>query len=163
MGLPLRRQLASTVEELLNAGRAAASLVRSARTDPEVVPRAQQAVQAFRRRYTQVEVTLDFFGDAVNSRTSRSNRAALQALDRLAAQSMEAVLQPLNMPVPPVLTYIDKGLGASILRAGVRLWSPGRSIPSPPSKWSGTTFTARRPFSTRAGTRSPTSPTGHRR
>jgi hypothetical protein len=43
---------------------------------------------------------------------------------------MELVLQPLGRPVPPVLTYIDKGLGASILRAGVRLWDGGTFSPA---------------------------------
>jgi hypothetical protein len=129
VGLPLRRQLGATVEELLRTGRAAASLVRLARSDAAAVPAAHSAVQAFRRRYTQVETTLDFFGDAVNSRTSPSIRVALQRLDQLAVQSMEPVLRPLNLPVPPVLTYIDKGLGASLLRAGIRLWSPGTVNP----------------------------------
>ena len=30
---------------------------------------------------------------------------------------------------PPVLTYVDKGLGASILRAGIRLWDGGTASP----------------------------------
>ena len=38
---------------------------------------------------------------------------------------MERALRPLGTPVPPVLTYVDKGLGASILRAGLRLWDGG--------------------------------------
>ncbi len=37
------------------------------------------------------------------------------------------MLQPLGPPVPPVLTYVDRALGASILRSGLRLWD-GRSI-----------------------------------
>lgn len=129
VGLPLRSQLAATVDDLLRKGRAAAGLVRTAGTDAAAITMAQSAVQSFRRQYTQVEVTLDFFGDAVNSRTNPSVRIALQALDRLAVQCMEPVLRPLSVSVPPVLTYIDKGLGASILRAGIRLWSPGTVNP----------------------------------
>ena len=45
--------------------------------------------------------------------------------DVLARLSMERVLVPLKREVPPVLTYVDKGLGASILRAGLRLWDGG--------------------------------------
>jgi hypothetical protein len=45
---------------------------------------------------------------------------------------MERVLRPLGIDVPPVLTYLDKGLGASILRSGARLWdasvSPAAAI-----------------------------------
>jgi hypothetical protein len=40
---------------------------------------------------------------------------------------MSAVLDGLAKTTPPVLTYVDKGLGASILKAGLRLWD-GRSI-----------------------------------
>jgi hypothetical protein len=39
------------------------------------------------------------------------------------------VLQRANKPVPRVLVYQDKGTGASILRAGVRLWVPGTVMP----------------------------------
>jgi hypothetical protein len=35
---------------------------------------------------------------------------------------MQALLQPLGKPTPHVLTYIEKGVGASILKAGLRLW-----------------------------------------
>jgi hypothetical protein len=87
------------------------------------------AVQRFRRRYVQVDTTLDFLGDAVNSRTSPTLRAALSALDRLAVASMTPVLQRAGKSVPRVLVYQDKGTGASILRAGVRLWAPGTIMP----------------------------------
>ena len=35
---------------------------------------------------------------------------------------MQEILEPLGKPVPDVLTYVDKGVGASILKAGLRLW-----------------------------------------
>lgn len=129
VGLPLRRQLAQAVHELLRVGHAAADLARQARRSPEVLPRAAAAVQGLRTRYLQVETTLDFFGDAVNTRTSPRLRAALQNLDRLAVASMVPVLQSAARPVPPVLTYLDRGLGASILRHGIRLWAPGSLNP----------------------------------
>jgi hypothetical protein len=129
VGLPLRKQLGSTVEELLRLGATATELVARARRDGESLRQAAGAVQLFRRRYTQVEVTLDFFGDAVNSRTSAPLRVALGSLDRLAVESMSAPLVQANAQVPPVLTYLDKGMGASILRVGIRLWAPGASNP----------------------------------
>ena len=46
-----------------------------------------------RRRYIQLEVTLNYFGDAVNSRRSVPARAALTTLDRLAYASMAPVLE----------------------------------------------------------------------
>lgn len=129
IGAPLRQQMHAVVEELVAFGDATAALVATARRDPTALGRAAAAVQRFRRRYIQVDVTLDFIGDAVNSRTSPLLRAALTMLDRLAIASMAAVLQRANKPVPRVLVYQDKGTGASILRAGVRLWAPGAVMP----------------------------------
>jgi hypothetical protein len=84
----------------------------------------------FRRRYLQVETALDFFGDAVNSRTSPRLAGLLRACDEMAVMSMQKVLEPLGRQVPPILTYVDKGLGASILRAGLRLWDGGSVSPA---------------------------------
>jgi hypothetical protein len=82
-----------------------------------------------RARYVQVETVIDFYGDAVNTRTSTRLAALLRGLDMIAADSLEVALRPLGIPVPPVLVYLDKGLGASILRAGVRLWDHGNPSP----------------------------------
>ncbi|MCI4568157.1 hypothetical protein [Lysobacter sp. CFH 32150] len=128
-GAPLRKQLHACVEELIALGDATAALVAAARRDPAAIAPAAAAVQRFRRRYAQVDTTLDFLGDAVNSRTSPVLRAALTTLDRLAVASMAPVLQRANKSVPRVLVYQDKGTGASILRAGVRLWAPGAVMP----------------------------------
>jgi hypothetical protein len=79
----------------------------------------------FRRRYLQVEAALDFYGDAINTRTTPRLAALLRACDLLAVRSMQHVLEPLGHPVPPALTYVEKGLGASVLPAGLRLWDGG--------------------------------------
>ena len=129
VGLPVRKQLAETVDELIRVGSSAEASVRAARTQPGGVPVAQAAVERFRRRYLQVETTLDFFGQAVNSRTSRRLERTMATLDRLALQSIEASLGQVGIVVPPVLTYIGEGLGASIIRAGIRLWAPGTVNP----------------------------------
>ena len=129
IGAPLRQQMHAVVEELVAFGDATARLVAAARRDPSTLGRASAAVQRFRRRYVQVDVTLDFLGDAVNSRTSPVLRAALSTLDRLAVASMAPVLQRANKPVPRAIVYQDKGTGASIYRAGVRLWAPGAVMP----------------------------------
>lgn len=128
-GAPLRKQMHAAVEELIALGDATAALIVKARQDPALVAQAATAVQRFRRRYGQVDTTLDFLGDAVNSRTSPLLCAALTTLDHLAVASMAPVLQRANKPVPRVLVYQDKGTGASILRAGVRLWAPGTIMP----------------------------------
>jgi hypothetical protein len=129
IGLPLRSQLATIVRELITFGQHSQRLAGRAAHDPELLSEAQRSVQQFRQRYTQVELTLDFFGDAVNSRTSGPLRAALRTLDMLATASMDEVLAAARLPVPPALCYLDHGTGASILRAGIRLWTPGMLNP----------------------------------
>jgi hypothetical protein len=92
----------------------------------------QRRLEHVRQLYQKVETVVGFFSEAVNTRTSSRLATLLSATDFIAVQSMRTVLQPLGVTVPPVLTYVDKGLGASILRAGVRLWdgeiSPAASI-----------------------------------
>lgn len=128
-GVPVRRQLARTVDRLIRTGEVATDLVRAARRDPRLMRQATDAVQRLRRLYVQVETTLDFFGQAVNTRTSAPLRTVMQLLDVLAHRSIDDVLRPLGLPVPRVLTYVGEGLGASILRAGIRLWAPGAVNP----------------------------------
>ncbi len=55
--------------------------------------------------------------------------AVLRGLDRLAGDTLDLSLRQLGIEAPPVLVYVDKGLGASILRAGNRNW--GQANPSP--------------------------------
>ncbi|HEV2865886.1 MAG TPA: hypothetical protein VGX37_05175 [Allosphingosinicella sp.] len=128
-GAPLRREIHATVQDLLAFGDSTAQLVKAARSDPSALGQAAAAVQRFRRRYVQVDTMLDFLGDAVNSRTSPVLRSALATLDSLAVASMAPALERAGKPVPRVLVYQDKGTGASILRAGVRLWAPGAVMP----------------------------------
>lgn len=129
IGLPLRKEIHRIVEELVALGEAVEGDIAAAGADPAAIARAAAAVQRFRRRYVQVDTTLDFLGDAINSRTSPRLRTALSTLDMLAAGSMEDVLRQAGAAVPRVLVYQDKGTGASILRAGVRLWTPGAVMP----------------------------------
>jgi hypothetical protein len=84
----------------------------------------------FRRRYLQAETVIDFYGEAVNTRTTPRLGRLLRGLDSIAVDSMDVLLRPLGIDSPPVLTYLDKGLGASILRAGVRLWDNGALSPA---------------------------------
>ncbi|MFE6964185.1 hypothetical protein ACFVAJ_03670 [Agromyces sp. NPDC057679] len=128
-GLPLRQRLGAAVDDLVGLGGRTRTLAQGAARSPTDLVRASRAVQVLRRRYTQVETTLDFFGDAVSSRTSPGLRSTMRLLDGLADASMRPVLVAARQPVPPSLTYVKPGMGASILRAGIRLWSPGTINP----------------------------------
>ena len=124
----LRRHLSTVVAGLRAHGdQLAARLAAAPDSGLGVV---QRDLIDFRRRYLQAETVLDFFGDAVNHRSTPRLGALLRGLDVLASDSMQPVLGPLGIPAPPVLTYVDKGLGASILRAGVRLWAEGGLSPA---------------------------------
>jgi hypothetical protein len=94
-------------------------------------PAATRAgVLRLRRRYLQAETVLDFYGDAINSRSNPALRGILRGLDTLAGDSMAATLGPLGIDAPQALVYVDKGLGASILRAGIRLWDQAHPSPA---------------------------------
>jgi len=121
LGTTLRDQLRAAVERLRRQADVLEAELRAADTADEL-ERVRRAVVRFRRRFLQTETALDFYGDAVNTRTNPKLAAVLAACDVLARRSLDAMLTPLGKPVPPVLTYIDKGLGASILRSGLRLW-----------------------------------------
>lgn len=83
-----------------------------------------------RWRYQQVETVVDFFGDAINTRTNATVRDLLRGYDTLASDSMARTLNRVGLDAPPALVYVDKGLGAAILRTGIRLWDAGHPSPA---------------------------------
>lgn len=126
LGLSVRRSLLAQVGILTALADRLLFTIRSARTDAELRS-ARADLLDLRRRYARAEAVVDFYGDAVNTRTSPRMGAVLRGLDTLAVHSMHQVLRPLGIETPPVLTYLDKGLGASILRSGARLWDSSLS------------------------------------
>lgn len=92
--------------------------------------RVRRDLLRLRARYLQVETILDFYGDAINARSSPRLRRLLAGFDTLATDSMAASLVPVGVEPVPALVYVDKGLGAAILRAGVRLWDQGHPSPA---------------------------------
>ncbi|WP_284740176.1 hypothetical protein [Amycolatopsis sp. RTGN1] len=122
----VRGRLSEVVAVLVAEGRALHRRL-GADGDPAGI---RQAVLRLRTRYLQVETILDFYGDAVNSRTNPALRALLRGYDTLAGDSMAAVLNRLGIESPPALIYLDRGLGAAILRAGIRLWDHGHPSPA---------------------------------
>lgn len=79
-------------------------------------------IEKLRSQYMRVETMLDFFASALATRTNPEMVSMMRACDRIAETAMNTILQPLGHNTPPVLVYLDKGLGASILKAGLRLW-----------------------------------------
>ena len=99
----------------------------------QALKKLQQLIVRVRRQYLRVETLLDFYVDAINTRANPRMAALLTACDRMVFRSMQGILTPLGKQIPPILTYIGEGLGAAILKAGLRLWdrhteSPAASI-----------------------------------
>ena len=81
-----------------------------------------QLLLQLRNKYIKTEETIHYYTLAINTRTTPGLSAMLRACDVLCKKSMDDILKPLGKEVPPVFTFIDKGIGASILKAGLRLW-----------------------------------------
>lgn len=123
LGVALRRAMGDAVRRL----EIGLDLIRHAlKADP---PRANAAVHAFRHQFSRVESVLDFFVDAINSRSSRQLGAQLITCDWLASRAMAQALIPLGHPRPAVLVFVDKGMGAAILKAGLKLWDGATENP----------------------------------
>jgi hypothetical protein len=121
LGTSLQANLREAVERLKRSADVLAAELRAAETADEL-ERVRRHVVRFRRQFLAVERATEFYGDCVASRTSAKLGALLRACDILASRCLEQVLVPLGKPVPPVLSYVAPGIGASVLRSGLRLW-----------------------------------------
>ncbi|WP_250279706.1 hypothetical protein [Frankia sp. Cppng1_Ct_nod] len=144
LGLGIRRHLQELVRTVAFELDAVEADIRAAGTLVDL-QRARRRLQRFRERYLQAETVLEFYGHAIRSRTTTRLAQMLTACDILARQSMAAPLAALGLTPPPVLVYLDRGLGASILRAHLRYWS-GASV-SPAAAIKVTRFNLFRPTS----------------
>jgi hypothetical protein len=128
LGLSLRRHLQGVIDRLGGDANALLAMQRAAQS-PTAIAGVHQQLLAFRKQYVRTETTLDFFADAINTRTNTQVGAMLRACDTLAYRSMAQLLDALGKTTPIVLTYLDQGLGASILKADLRLWDGGVACP----------------------------------
>lgn len=120
LGVSLRGALASSVGRL---NRAILELEHELGSDvPRDVPYWQRKLVDVRRLYFRAETTVDFYSDCLASRSVPRLGALLRACDHIATRAMAEGLTPLGREVPAALTYWDKGVGASVLKAGLRLW-----------------------------------------
>lgn len=129
LGLAVKEHLQQVIERLHRQADALHGSLGAATSTAELVALRRQ-ILAFRRDYLRAETTLSFFGDAIRTRTNPTIAGLLRACDSLAHRSMTQLLDQLGKPSPVVLTYLDKGLGASILKAGLRLWDGASENPA---------------------------------
>ncbi len=117
LGTQIRESLMGSLDRLDRKGdRLRSHLARS--QDDSLL----DELEDYRKAYLRAETTLNFFTNAINSRTNTNLAALLSACDWIARKCMEGVLQPLGFSVPPVLCYPADGEGAAVLKAGLRLW-----------------------------------------
>ncbi len=121
LGLSIRQHLMRVIERLKHQTVLLRAALNSASNRKEIES-VRRLLLAFRRQYLRAETTLYFFADAINTRTNPTIAGLLRACDSMAQRSMAQILDQIGKPAPVVLTYLDKGLGASILKAGLRLW-----------------------------------------
>jgi hypothetical protein len=121
LGLSIRQHLTRVVARLNRDATLLKAAFDSALSIADLATIRRQLL-AFRQLYLRVETTLDFYADAINTRTSSTLAGLMRACDTLAHRSMAQILDQLGKPIPITLSYLDKGLGASILKAGLRLW-----------------------------------------
>ena len=129
LGVSVRGYLRGVVERMVRRGEVLRKALDSAETARDLASVHQQLL-VFRRHYLRAETTVDFYADAINTRTNPIQGGWLRACDTLAHRSMAGILEPLGYDTPVALTYLDKGLGASILKAGMRLWDGGALSPA---------------------------------
>ena len=82
----------------------------------------QQDLQQVRDHYFLSEQVFDYYVDLLHTRSEHGVGAILKACDMIAYESLRRGLQSLNYQVPSIVCYLDRGEGASILRAGIYLW-----------------------------------------
>jgi hypothetical protein len=127
LGLALRGHLTDRVLRLKREADAMRVQLRAAR-NLEELDELRQRVVRFRAQYIAAEAVVEFFGDAVGSRANPRMSALLAACDRIAARSMQQLLDPLGHVTVPALVFIERGLGAAILRANA-YWDPSSVNP----------------------------------
>jgi hypothetical protein len=121
LDLSIRQHLSKVVAQLVREGDQLQAALAAAVSPADLLTVRRQLLR-FRNRYTRVETTLVFFADAINTRTNPKIAGYLRACDILAYRSMAMLLDQLGKPTPSALTYFEKGIGAAVLRANLRLW-----------------------------------------
>jgi hypothetical protein len=121
VGVTLRGELKEAREQLRREAAVVRAGFSAARTRPEL-EQIDRQIARLRERYMKAELLVDFFVDAVRSRTNPELGIQLRACDEMARRTIACALDPLGLPVPPIITYFKPGLGAAILRIGTSLW-----------------------------------------
>lgn len=128
MGVLLIESLKKSIDDVIAKGTNLKKRLDNNQSSEDDLHSIKKSLLSLRDSYLKAEESIHFYTVAINSRTTSGTAALLRACDIMCEKSMRDALQPLGIETPYVLTYIDKGVGASILKAGIRLWD-GRVSP----------------------------------
>ena len=117
----LKQSLQKSIDDVVVLAKTLAKQLKDD-TDDATLRTGRRMLTELREKYLRVEETIHFYVVAINSRTTPHVSALLRACDVMCYKSMQQILDQLGKETPAVLTYVDKGIGASILKAGLRLW-----------------------------------------
>jgi len=126
MGILIKESLKKTIDDVIVLAESLKKQLENS-SEQENLRSIKRGLLQLRNKFLKAEETVHFYTIAINSRTTPGIAALLRACDILCLKSMQELLQPLGKETPLVLTYVDKGVGASILKAGLRLWHGGIS------------------------------------
>lgn len=82
----------------------------------------QSNLQNVRDRYFESEQVFDYYVDLLNTRSECGIGPILRGCDVIAYASLQMGLGVLGWEIPTAVSYLDRGIGASILKAGIYLW-----------------------------------------
>ena len=122
LGKLLRQKMQRSIQQVDDFAKSLIRQLELAKDNRDELRKVKSGLIQLRNLYLKAEETIHFYTVAINSRTTPNIAALLRACDILCIKSMQELLQPLGMETPYILTYVEKGVGASILKAGLRLW-----------------------------------------
>ena len=93
--------------------------LRAPRRQPVSGAEVQRRFTILRLRFTSVLTQFDLFNDVITQRSENETGIWLSGLDVVSADALQ--LPGTNIEIPPVICYLDRGVGAAIRRARTRL------------------------------------------
>src|SRR5258708_18008096 len=100
LGESVRKSLMAQTRRLTAQADRVLFALEAAQT-PADLAAARSQLLALRRRYTRAEAMVDFYCEAVNTRTNPRIAAAFRGLDRLALHTIDVLFPPLAPHSPP--------------------------------------------------------------
>jgi hypothetical protein len=98
--------------------------LRNARAQRATAAQAQRRFTLLRLKFNAVLTQFDLFNDVISQRSEHDTGVWLCGLDVVAA---DALAMPGVFETPPLMCYLDRGVGAAIRRARTRLPGGGES------------------------------------